>query len=117
MSGKERVVRAESILRRQANGSLSKWDAAAEFDELLMREGDGNLVFYSDSTGLSASWNLDVMLFPRADRSPSNTGIYCRGPLRGVIVTVPEGALPDCMPEVLEHFQKSAAHRPGGNAS
>ena len=111
MTNQERLVRVESILRRQNSGKLSKWDASAEMDALLT-QGDGQLCFYSDSTNMTAPWDVDLMLMPCPDGSPSNTGIYARGPKRGIIVTVPDGAVPTCAPAVLEHFKIGAAHRP-----
>lgn len=73
---------------------------------------DGSLCFYSDSTGMTAPWDADLMLLPKPDGSPSNTGIYARGAKRGIIVTHPTDAAPDCAPEALENFKKGAACRP-----
>lgn len=114
-SNKERLVRADSILRRQKSGDISKWDAAAEFDALL--DNCGDLHFYSDTTTLRADWDQDVMLFPAPvpkgweppqPLTPSNTGIVTRGPRRGTIVTYPSDSASDCDMRVMEHFQELA---------
>jgi len=115
MSNKERLVRVDSILRRQKSGDISKWDAAAEFDALL--DNCGDLHFYSDTTTLRADWDQDVMLFPAPvpegweppqPLTPSNTGIVTRGPRRGTIVTYPSDSASDCDMRVMEHFQELA---------
>lgn len=109
MTSQQRAMRAQEILHRQDTGNLTPWDAARELDALLMEDSD-ELIFFSDSTGITASWDADLMLFPKTDRTPSNTGIYARGPKRGAVVTVPEGAAPNCNQEVLEHFYKLIAN-------
>lgn len=119
MTGQERIARCESILRRQKSGKISGERASFELDEMMMAESsDGRLIYYSDSTGFTADWDPDVMLFPKigffapidpcGPRMPSNTGIYALGPKRGWLITRPSEAEPDCMPEVLEHFKKGS---------
>jgi hypothetical protein len=108
MTNAERLQRAESILKRQTAGTISANRASLEMDELLYESStdDGRpvLCYFGDSTGLVASWDADLMLFQKPDGSPSNTGIYARGPRRGEIVTVPAHEAPDCLPAVLAHF-------------
>lgn len=97
------LKRMESIIARQNSGEITVEQGAAEADEMFS-EADGNLVYYSDSTGLTAPWHPDLMLFPKADfRFPSNTGIFARGPQRGWLFTKP-GETPDCDLGVLQHF-------------
>lgn len=117
MTNQERLVRAESIRRRRSSGKITAEQAAEEFDALLMV--DGELVYNSDSTGLTADWDEDVMLFPQAGydehhRIPSNTGIFARGPRRGWLITRPAGAEPNCSPEALDHFCKTSKGWDGG---
>lgn len=118
MTNQERLVRSQSILRRQNAGKITKWEASAEFDRLL-DESSGDLHYYSDTTCLRADWDPRVMLFPHRDYVPtgmgpngptppavaSNTGIITQGPDRGNIVTKP-GEESDCNPETLAHFSK-----------
>jgi hypothetical protein len=116
----ERLVRVQSIERRQRMGKITGEQASEEFDMLLMGEDpDGTLIYYSDSTGMTAEWNADVMLLPRhgstpENRLPSNTGIHARGPKRGWMITHPAGEPPDCMPETLAHFSKGCKGWIGG---
>ncbi len=103
------LQKVDSIMARQNSGEISEEEASLEFDEMLMESSDdGRLIYYSDSTGITADWHPDLMLFPKpgstpTERVPSNTGIFARGPQRGWLFTKP-GETPDCMPEVLEHF-------------
>lgn len=61
-----------------------------------------------------APWDGDVMLLPTAvpapggDIYPSNTGIYVRGPKRGLLAAFPRGAVPNCDIATLAHFSASA---------
>jgi len=57
----ENLDATKSILDRQNSGAISKWQASEEFDEQIMR-ATGGLVYYSDSTGLTAPWDSDIML-------------------------------------------------------
>lgn len=99
----------QSIIDRQKSGEITGEQGSIEADEMFMEaSGDERLIYYSDSTGLTADWHPDLMLFPRpgstaAKLIPSNTGIFARGPQRGWLFTKP-GETPDCMPDVLEHF-------------
>lgn len=107
VNNKERLVRSESIMRRQRTGNITPEEASREMDEIFMV--DGELVYHSDSTGMTAAWDSNVMAFPSVDatpdkRVPSNTGIYARGPQRGYLVTHPAGSAPNCAPSALEHF-------------
>jgi len=117
MTNRERLVKYEAIERRQRIGKITPEQASAEFDEIFYQssvdEGNPELVYYSDSTGLTAEWDSDLMLFPMPGKPhptlgsiASNTGIYARGPRRGEIVTTPEGAEPNCSLEVLAHFKR-----------
>lgn len=114
MTNQERLVRSESIIRRQNTGKLSKWDASAEFDRLL--DDCGDLHFYSDTTAMRADWDGRVMLFPTEESdtsapgkaTPGNTGIITQGPNRGSIVTKP-GEVRDCHLDTLAHFEDLAA--------
>jgi len=105
MTNQERLVRSDSILRRQNSGKITKEQASAEFDQLL-DSCSGDLHFYSDTTTMRADWNSVVMVFPRKDGTPSNTGIITQGPERGNIITKPGEQHPDpeCHPECLAHF-------------
>lgn len=100
-------------MRRQKTGKISGEEASLEFDELLMSEDPRTLIYYSDSTGLTAEWDSDVMLFPKTGstpehRIPSNTGIYAKGSKRGFLITHPPSSLPDCDVSVLDHFRKGS---------
>lgn len=123
MNSKETQVRVESIRRRQNSGKITAEQAATEFDMLLMQgQPDGLVIYGSDSTGLTAEWDANVMLFPKPfgmepEREPSNTGIYVKGPNRGFLITRPAGAAPDCAPEVLEHFLPRSKGWLGARAS
>jgi hypothetical protein len=104
-----RIDECASIMRRQESGKITGEQGSLEFDMLLMRDDPTRLIYYSDSTGMTAPWNADVMLFPKPGSTPenlipSNTGIFARGEFRGWFVTHPSGAEPDCMPEVIAHF-------------
>jgi hypothetical protein len=120
MTNRERLVRSQSIMRRQEYGLLSKWEAAAEFDRLL-DESSGDLHFYSDTTTLRDVWNgVEVMVFPHKDTIPmdpknpdpawrplpSNTGIICQGPNRGLVVGKPGQEESDAHPECLKEWGK-----------
>lgn len=113
-ANRDRLAKADSIMQRQKDGTITGEQASLEFDELLMADcPDGRLIYYSDSTGLTADFDKDVMLFPKIGatmehREPSNTGIYARGPKRGFLITHPAGATPDCDPGCLEHFTKGS---------
>jgi len=103
MTNTERLVRSQSILRRQNSGKLTKAEASAEFDRLL-DESSGDLHYYSDTTEMRADWDgVPVMLFPTADLTPSNTGIITQGPDRGKIITK-DGCQPNCRSDVFAHF-------------
>lgn len=70
----------------------------------------GRLAYHQMSTGVTADWNRDVMLLLTVDSTPekrigSNTGIYCRGPKRGMLVTHPAGSRPNCEERSLERFK------------
>ncbi len=109
------LVDVESIKRRQDAGEITPEQSAAEFDDLLMRQ-TGGLVFYSDSTGITSHRDADVMILPSSAstasiRLPSNTGIYCRGPRRGYLVTFHDRFSADLdLPAklVLAHFSTRA---------
>ena len=115
MTNQERGVRAERILRRQNSGKISKWDAAAEFDRLL--DESGELHFYSNTTGLSDTWDgIEVMVFPhRANELnqffnpsilliPSNTGIITQGERRGCVILKPGETKTDAHGDVLREW-------------
>ena len=104
MTRKEVLQRIASMVERQTRGEITKQQACREFDELLMAQNpNGPLIYCSDSTGLTAAWDKDLMLFPRSDGTPSNTGIYARGPRRGTLVTTPYET-PNCDRGVFDHF-------------
>ena len=104
----------ESIKRRQDRGEITGEQASIEFDNFLMANGDGALIYYSDTTRLTADWDPDVMIFPRpandiqTERRPSNTGIYARGPRRGWFVTHPAGEQSSAAIEAITHFRPGA---------
>lgn len=97
MTSKERLVKAESIIRRQNSGKITAWQGAAEFDALLDKES-GDLHFFSDTTMLRDRWDgQEVMVLPRSDSqmgpgykpTPSNTGIITQGKRRGCVILRP----------------------------
>ena len=114
MTSKERLVRAESIRRRQDSGKITKWQASAEFDAML-DQSSGDLHFYGDTTCLRDTWNgEDVMVFPvsgttaedtiRGRAKPSNTGIIVQGVRRGLVVLKPGETTTNACELVLNHF-------------
>lgn len=112
LTNEQRLKAVERISALQDAGLISQWQASYEFDLMLMSD-IGELVYYSDSTHITADWNEDVMIFhaPGSTREkpiPSNTGIYVRGPKRGKLTLRPGCIEPDCIPEELEHFSKGA---------
>jgi hypothetical protein len=117
---KQRLAEVEDLHKRQQAGEISEWQASEEFDMMLMRDDpEGRLIYYSDSTGLTAEWDPDVMLFPapgstQTNRLPSNTGIYARGPKRGWFITHPAGETPTCLPDLIDHFKPGSKGWIGG---
>ncbi len=114
MTNQERLTRANLIHRHQNSGKITREEASAQFDELLMADSS-DLIYCSDSTNLTADWDPDVMLFPKegtgltpGSAEPSNTGIYARGPKRGWIVTHPSGEPTNASRECIEHFSKGS---------
>ena len=109
MTGQDRITRAESILRRQNSGKITKEQASAEFDRLLDSE-TGDLHYFSDTTCMKGEWDNDVMAFPHRDdiTKPSNTGIITQGARRGEIVTK-FGETCNAHREVLKHFRGTSS--------
>lgn len=110
---------AEQIIADQKAGKITPWEASRRADEMFMRNDPGTLIYYSDSTGLTAEWDPDVMLMAkvgstRENRIPSNTGIHATGPQRGWFETNPRGAAWDCDPEMLDHFRPGCKGWIGG---
>jgi len=98
MTNQEKLIRANSILRRQNSGKITKWQASAEMDKLLDK-ATGDLHFYSDTTALKDVWDgQEVLVFSHKDSNlsdpsepsiPSNTGIITQGEKRGLVVLKP----------------------------
>jgi hypothetical protein len=104
----DNLTATKSIFDRQQAGTITPWQASEEFDEQIMKAG-GGLVYYSDSTGLTAPWDPDVMLLAAVGSTPenrieSNQGICVRGPLRGYLILRSDGVTPPPDPKMLEHF-------------
>lgn len=112
MTARERIVKADSIQRRQQAGKISAAQATAEFDLLL--DDCGDLHYFGDTTLMRAEWDGQmVMVFPKGAEpgnnrleNYSNTGIITQGPRRGEIVTHPIGQTCACNSSVLAHFQE-----------
>jgi hypothetical protein len=103
-----RLVEVDRIVRAKASGSMTAADSSRAFDEMLMRD-TGVLAFYGDSTNMVAPWDSDMMLLPAEGSTaarpiPSNTGIVCRGEMRGYLVRK-EGGGPEPMASTVEHFR------------
>lgn len=115
MTNQERTAWAQAIMRRQNSGKISKWEASAEFDELL-DGSSGDLHFYSDTTMLRDTWEgQEVMVFPHRDSPvpqdprdykpiPSNTGIICQGDRRGCVILKPGAAETNAHLECLKNW-------------
>lgn len=110
MTIKERLVKSNSIWRRQKAGYITIGQASAEFDELCS-DATGVLVYWGNSTNMTAAWNPDVMIVPRIDKQPSNTGIVVRGFDRGLVLTKP-GEIRDCVEEVLTYLLQGEVQHP-----
>lgn len=107
MTGNERIVRAESILRRQRTGEITREQGAAEFDALLDAES-GDLHYFSDTTTLKSKWHDEPVMVLHLNvetQQASNTGLIVQGEKRGLFVSLDGVAESNAVPEQLAHFR------------